>query len=338
MDCELDAGASVVMVLVQPRLLSREPGLLPFTLSSKRVQPNFFAERTNNYSRFYLNGGVTGLRYRIMNPEISKQRSPNAPGVPLTDAITVASKLYNAIRGASVKPDVAVKALGYSGLNGAALTTLGMLSQYGLIERSKGMVTISPLAMGILHPLGQSQKDAAIRTAALSPRVFEELNEGFLDCAPGVIENHLIHQGFNPDRAKKVAAVYAENRTFANLQNPSNLPDSPPTMSPSTADIRTRTRNVSSERPLDVNLDLSHVKTEKSLPLARQYRLPLDEDHEVQLFFYGEDVGTEQLEGLSAFLDFMTEQFKKKEAAKAAASIKAAQPEQSEEGRFGGQP
>ena len=274
-----------------------------------------------------------------MNAEIGKQRSPNAPGVPLEDAINVAGKLYNALRNASVKPDVATKALGYSGLNGAALTALGMLSQYGLIDRSKGMVTIAPLAMSILHPLSKSQADDAIRAAALSPRVFEELNQGFYDCAPGVIENHLIHQGFTPERAKKVAAVYTENRTFANLQAPSNMPDSPSVMNPSTADIRTRTRNVSPEQPLDISLDLSNIKTENRLPLAREYRLPLDEDHEVKLLFYGNDVGTEQLEGLSAFLDFMTEQFKKKTAAVA----KPSGPEQEErkqddKGRFGGQP
>ena len=250
-----------------------------------------------------------------MNAEISKQRSPNAPGISLEDAINVAGKLYNALRNASVKPDVAAKALGYSGLNGAALTALGMLSQYGLIDRSRGVVTIAPLAMSILHPLSKSQADDAIRAAALSPRVFDELNQGFHGCAPGVIENHLIHQGFNPARAKKVAAVYAANSAFANLQSASNVPDLPLEMTPSTADNRTRTRNVSPEQPLDIRLDTSNVKTENPLSLAREYHLPLDEDHEVKLLFYGKDVGTEQLEGLSAFLDFMTEQFKKKSVA-----------------------
>lgn len=273
-----------------------------------------------------------------MNAEIGKQRSPNAPGVPLEAAIKVAGRLYNALRNASVKPDVAAKALGYSGLNGTALTALGMLSQYGLIDRSKGMVTIAPLAMSILHPLSTSQADEAIRVAALTPRVFEELNQGFHDCAPGVIENHLIHQGFSPDRARKVGAVYAENRAFANLQTTSNMPDSPHAMNPSTADIRTRTRNAAPEQPLDITIDTSNVKTETSLPLSRQYRLPLDKDHEVQLYFYGEDTGSEQLEGLSAFLDFMTEQFKKKEMAKAAASSQGEQPKQDDIGRFGGQP
>jgi hypothetical protein len=107
-------------------------------------------------------------------------------------------------------------------------------------------------------------------------------------------------------------------------------------MSPSTANIRTRTRNVAPEQPIDVNLDLSNVKTENSLPLARQYRLPLDKDHEVQLYFYGKDLGSEQLEGLSAFLEFMTEQFKKRETAKLSAS-QAEERRQDDIGRFGGQ-
>jgi hypothetical protein len=247
-----------------------------------------------------------------MNAGIGKQRSPNAPGVPLEDAITVAGKLYNALRNASVKPDVAAKALGYSGLNGAALTTLGMLSQYGLIDRSKGSVTISPLAMNILHPISQSQKDDAIRTAALSPRVFEELNQSFRDCSPGVIENHLIHHEFSPERAKKVGAVYAANRAFANLQNQSNVAGTenrPPNMPLTSDDIRTR-NPAAPPQPFDLNVDLSHVRTENVLPLAREYRLPLDERHEVEVRFFGDSAGAEQFAALSELLTFMRSRFK----------------------------
>lgn len=242
-----------------------------------------------------------------MSTEIAKQRSPNAPGTPLEEAIATAKRLYAAIRNASVKPDVAAKSIGYSGLNGAALTTLGTLSQYDLIDRSKGTVSVTPLALKILHPVGESPAEA-IKQAALAPRVFSELHQGFHECSGDVIENHLIHAGFSPERAKKVAAVYAANKAFADLSPPSSVSkDNRP------HSVISSPKPVQQERPIDINLDLGRVVAHPT-QVVKTFTVPLDDGNEVELKFSGTEVGPDQLDALSEFVDFMKKRFKRKAA------------------------
>src|ERR1700737_4834663 len=112
-----------------------------------------------------------------MEDEIKITRSPRSPSTPLSDAIEQIRKLHSQIGRAKVKPESAVIALGYKGLNGAALSTLGTLSQYGLIERSGGEVSVTPLAVKLLHPTGEDQHREALRNAALNPPIFGEIQK-----------------------------------------------------------------------------------------------------------------------------------------------------------------
>src|SRR5207237_717331 len=121
-------------------------------------------------------------------------------------------KLHSQIGKAAVKPESAAVALGYKGLNGAALTTLGTLSQYGLIERARGTVTVTGLAIRILHPTGDSQLKDALREAALAPKVFQDIHENLGQCSVEVLTSHLVQNNFTPDRAKRTASVYAANK------------------------------------------------------------------------------------------------------------------------------
>jgi hypothetical protein len=155
--------------------------------------------------------------------EETSDKSPRSPTYPLADAVEDARKLLGAIGRATVKPESAAVALGYKGLNGAALTTLGTLSQYGLIERSKGTVVVTPLALRILHPTGEDQRKAALREAALSPKVFKELVENFADCTAEVLTSHLVQNGFNVDRAKRAAGVFVANKGFTDLSGGSSV-------------------------------------------------------------------------------------------------------------------
>jgi hypothetical protein len=155
-----------------------------------------------------------------MNAEIKKDRSPHYPKLSLSDAIALAKKLHAKAGKAQINREVAVTALGYSGLNGAALGTLGALNQYGLIDGSKGGVAISPLAIRLVHPLSASQEMEAKREAALNPKVFNEIfSGGYHECAEDVLSNHLIQNGFTPDGARKSASVYKANVEFADLNN-----------------------------------------------------------------------------------------------------------------------
>lgn len=260
-----------------------------------------------------------------MSADITKQRSPNAPGAPLEEAIEIAKRLYLAIRGASVKPDVAVKSLGYSGLHGAALTVLGVLTQYDLINRAKGLVSITPLALRIIHPTSDSQKAEAIREAAVAPRVFQELQQEFHECAPNVLENHLIHQGFIPDKAKKVASVYAANKTFAKLDNGVTIERNEKPL----AGVQSTPSDISGSKPGP----LSHVSTpvlplsdgvvryrraaidteikEGCSPVLAQYSIPLGANEAI-LTFTGTELTVDDFDALQEYVDLFKRQFARK--------------------------
>jgi hypothetical protein len=158
---------------------------------------------------------------RMNDDDIKRDRSPKSPKQPLEDSLRMAKTLHEKIGRAKVAPEVAAKALGYAGLSGSALTALGTLTSYGLIERDRGVgLTISPLTIQLLHPTDKHQHGFALAESALMPRVFMELyTEGFHDVDVEVIRNHLIQKEFTPEGAAIAATVYVKNFSFANLVN-----------------------------------------------------------------------------------------------------------------------
>lgn len=154
-----------------------------------------------------------------MSDDIKKDRSPSCPKVPLQEAIEWAARLHQKAGKASIRPEVAAAALGYRGINGASLGTLATLSQYGLIDKERaGNLSISALALKLLHPLSHTHEMEARATAATLPRVFAELMEGgHHHCDESVLTNHLIHISFTPEGAKRAASVFKANVEFANL-------------------------------------------------------------------------------------------------------------------------
>ncbi len=154
-----------------------------------------------------------------MTESFKKERSPSCPKLPLSDALDLVRKLHAKAGRATIRPEVAIGPLGYSSLNGAALGTIAALTQYGLIERQRGSgLSVSPLALKLIHPLNDEQEKTARREAALNPRVFAEIYQGgYHDCSEDVLANHLIQNGFTPDGAKRAATVYRENSEYAAL-------------------------------------------------------------------------------------------------------------------------
>jgi hypothetical protein len=152
-----------------------------------------------------------------MNEEIKKDRSPNYPKLPLAEALELAKTLYRKAGKAKVKPISAASAIGYTSLHGSALTALGTLTSYGLIERDRGVgLSVSPLAIAMIHPTDQDQFKLNRAQSALMPKVFCELHsDGFRDADPEIICNHLIQKGFTPEGAKVAASVYVANFSFA---------------------------------------------------------------------------------------------------------------------------
>ena len=165
------------------------------------------------------------MRYTVfrMNDESTKDRSPRAPVVLLNKCIEYVGKLHGECRRNAVEAITAAKAMGFPSVHGGVATLLASLREYGLIDRPQSKVALTALAVRILHPISEEQKEQAIREAALLPKVFRTLLKDFGDCSPVVIESHLVQAGFTPDRATQVAKVFIANKAFAKLESGSNI-------------------------------------------------------------------------------------------------------------------
>jgi hypothetical protein len=238
-----------------------------------------------------------------MSDEIQSDKSPRSPNYSLEDALEYVKKLHTQIGKATIKPESAVIALGYKSMNGAALTTLGTLSQYGLIERSKGTVAVTPLAIRILHSTGEAQRKTALREAALSPKVFKEIHENLGQCSAEVLTSHLIQDNFTPDRAKRAASVYVANKSFANLDDSGNERDD-----------ETSNRGTAQPKNGDSKADRGEETPQpgrKEAGVLAQYLIPLAES-EATLTFKGKNLSASDLDLLVDYIELFKKQFERK--------------------------
>ena len=236
-----------------------------------------------------------------MEDEIKADRSPRSPNTSLSDAIEQVRKLHAQIGKAKVSPGSAAVALGYKGANnGAALTTFATLSQYGLIERSKGEIAITPLAVRIMHPTGEDQRRASLREAALNPPVLAEIHKNFSQLAPEVLTSHLVQGGFTPDRAKRTAEISIANKGFAHLGENDIL-------TPSDAK---KEGKVQTETP-DVNTQQEKIAQSRPANMLAQYAIPLG-GNEATLTFTGQSLSTADFDALIEYVELFKKQFDRK--------------------------
>jgi hypothetical protein len=269
-----------------------------------------------------------------MSTETKRDRSPNHPKMPLSQALDIASILHKKAGKSLIRPEVAVSALGYSSLNGAALTTIGALSQYGLLDRSRADgIAVSKLALSLLHPVNDAQSIAARRESVLKPKVFSELfTGGFHHASEDVLTNHLIQLGFTHDGARKAASVFKANVEFANLsgyddkhQDEMNL--TPTEMSRETAQ-QPRVQHLMGQfvnpKPLRQPPDtlapppmLPVRLTEKTLA---KYSVPLG-GNVATILFEGDELHVEDFDALKDYVDLFKKQFERTSKIKPAPDI-----------------
>lgn len=249
-----------------------------------------------------------------MTTDIKKDRSPKCPRLPLEDAIILVQKLYAKVGKAKVKQEVAIAPLGYTSMNGAALTVLGALNSYGLIDRNREQgISISQLAMRILHPTSPEQQLAAKQEAALKPRVFSELlTGGFHTCAEEVLANHLIQAGFTAEGARRAASAYKANATFAQITETTAVPNGDATSSAQGAPNGNLPATSQQHPP-----EASPVFPAQSTPvpaatkILAQYSIPLGAN-DATLVFTGEKLSPEDFDALSEYVALFKKQYERK--------------------------
>jgi hypothetical protein len=155
-----------------------------------------------------------------------KSRSPQFPFIPLDKCIARARE-FEAQYGVNTgRPANVVKSWGYSEKSSGGIQTLAALSAFGLIDEQgagdERKVKLSSLAMTILKDKRHGNAEAAIRDAALKPKVIQGL---WAEWGANRPPNHecisFLHldKNFTEDAAERLLKIYDATVSFAGLAN-----------------------------------------------------------------------------------------------------------------------
>jgi hypothetical protein len=149
-----------------------------------------------------------------------KERSPNYPALSLGAAIEAVKKVYEKERRTPVSTELIGQAMGHPKLSGSALTKIGALRQYGLLENvGRGKAKVSDDALTILLRKPEDREYAeALRHLALKPELFSDLYKGFEGASDDALRYHLVRERqFSEEGAGRVIKAYRDTIAFAKL-------------------------------------------------------------------------------------------------------------------------
>ena len=158
-------------------------------------------------------------------------RSPNYPAISLEKALARASELYRKGKRHRVPAESVPELWGYKSLNGPASQTVSALLQFGLIEdegtKAQRVLRVTDLAQDILEHPDRDQRAAALKKAALNPRIHLELwQEHGADQPPEASLRWTLarERGFTETGARELAREWAETLAFAGLDEDDTSP------------------------------------------------------------------------------------------------------------------
>jgi hypothetical protein len=159
---------------------------------------------------------------------MAKERSPNYPGIALSSAVELVKRLFDKERRSVVAVEEAVGHWGHESLSGPARVRVAALRQYGLIDVMKdNKIRVSDLGLTVCIPPDERDYKAALKEAALSPPLFQQLWTTMRDASDGNIRHFLMRErGFSLDGAIRVIKSYRASIAFANLSGESYDDDS----------------------------------------------------------------------------------------------------------------
>lgn len=152
----------------------------------------------------------------------SRLRSPNYPSMSLPDAIARVKAIYEKELTNVASREVMIKAMGYSGINGASATAFSALTKYNLISSvASDEYKISEDGLNtLLYSRGEPSRLEAIERAAFAPQLFSELREQYPDALPSDenLTANLVKRGFNPKSVAEVIRNYRETIEFVRTE------------------------------------------------------------------------------------------------------------------------
>lgn len=149
-----------------------------------------------------------------MSEKQPRFRSPPFPYVGLSKALEKTDQLYSAVRHHAAALPTAAKAWDTGPKSSATLQSVAALIQYGLLEDEGSgdarKVKLTPLALKIVMDKrpDSSERQSAIKEAALNPKTFEEIYSQF-GPALGIDDALLLHS-LTAERVQQGRAPYSE--------------------------------------------------------------------------------------------------------------------------------
>ncbi|HEX3569961.1 MAG TPA: hypothetical protein VHU44_03995 [Acidobacteriaceae bacterium] len=215
-------------------------------------------------------------------------RSPNHPFFDLKEAVAKVKIVYEKEKRSATSPEVIVKHLGYSALNGPGGRTLSGLRQYRLLEEVAGKYKLSDDAFALLHYSQESEQwKAAVRRAALAPVLYRDLLGMYpdLSASDASLRMTLLDKGFNPAVIERALGDFRSTMQFA------GLPDGSYTDPEEETKMQTTPATASPTSILPIRSSA-----------GRSYSFPLSPDLRAELILQG-DPTSEDLELLRAHID-----------------------------------
>lgn len=144
-------------------------------------------------------------------------RSPSYPQIALPAAIEYARKVYKGAHTAAVDTDTVIAEMGYGARSGRALSVLGALKQYGLIDGRDDNLRVTKSALALISPLHDTEFAETVEEVGYQPDLFAELRREFEGKMPSesVIKSIAVRKyGFTDTGAERLAKSYAETVRF----------------------------------------------------------------------------------------------------------------------------
>jgi hypothetical protein len=151
---------------------------------------------------------------------MARMRSPNFPSIPLEHAVRAARSVWDKNRCAVIMREDAAKDIGYTAMSGRALSVLGALNQYGLVENvSKGQLRVTKRAEDIFHGYPEDVKLTALHEAANAPGLYNDIYDRFEGHVPGenAVRSFLFQKGFTNEGVEKALKAFLETNRYLEI-------------------------------------------------------------------------------------------------------------------------
>ncbi len=148
------------------------------------------------------------------------ERSTSYPSMNVEEAFARLVQLKDSMGlNGNYKRETVAKGIGYNTITGTSARSVAALVHYGLLIRDKDTYSISSNGRKYLVPENDSDKTAAIREAALRPKLFEQIyNEFNGQVLPKLIGNILTNKyGVQEKVASTVVKLFETSMAYANL-------------------------------------------------------------------------------------------------------------------------